>query len=172
VSAPAPGSQPLVDDLCWLLARASHSLTTELTAALEDFGLTPRGHQVLSAALSGENTQTDLARIVGLDKTTMVVTLDDLESAGLAERRPAPGDRRVRVIAVTTAGKRRLARADEVLGRIRADVLSTLPPAERTALVTALQRLVSGRLAQAAPTAKPVRRRAPRRRTVSGTPTR
>ena len=28
--------------------------------------------------------------MIGLDKTTLVVTLDELEAAGLAERRPPP----------------------------------------------------------------------------------
>ncbi|MEK8105286.1 MarR family winged helix-turn-helix transcriptional regulator [Micromonospora sp. M12] len=41
-----------------------------------------------------------------MDKTTMVVTLDQLERAGLAERRPVPTDRRARLVAVTPAGRR------------------------------------------------------------------
>ena len=40
--------------------------------------------------MQGEYTQTELVRMVGLDKTTMVVTLDQLEAEGLAERRPSP----------------------------------------------------------------------------------
>src|SRR4051794_41257981 len=84
---------PLCDNLCWLLSRASYTLTTELTAALEDLGISPRAHAVLAAAATGAYTQTELARTVGLDKTTMVVTLDELEAAGVAERRPAPAHR-------------------------------------------------------------------------------
>src|SRR5689334_7205576 len=99
---------PLCDNLCWLLSRASWTLTTEHTAALEGLGISPRAHAVRAAAASGERTQTELARTVGLDKTTMVVTLDELEAAGLAARRPSPTDRRARVIAVTKAGRRRL----------------------------------------------------------------
>jgi len=109
---PAPAAaapQPLCDNLCWLLSRASYTLTTELTAAMEDLGVSPRAHAVLTAAAGGEHSQTELARMVGLDKTTMVVTLDELEAAGLAERRASPTDRRVRVIAVTAAGARKLA---------------------------------------------------------------
>ena len=62
--------------------------------------------------MRGEYTQTELARIVGLDKTTMVVTLDELEAAGLAERRPSATDRRARVVAVTKAGERKVRQAD------------------------------------------------------------
>src|SRR3954452_1880639 len=89
VSAP----EPLASDLCWLLSRASHSLTTEFTAALEASGILPRQHSVLATAMTGEYTQTELARIVGLDKTSMVVTVDELEAAGFAERRASQTDR-------------------------------------------------------------------------------
>ena len=101
--APAPPAE----NLAWLLAQASHALTIEMTAALEDLGLSPRGHCVLSTAMTGEFTQTELAHAIGLDKTTMVVAMDDLEAKGLAERRPSKADRRARVIAVTKAGRRR-----------------------------------------------------------------
>src|SRR6185295_19151561 len=109
-AAPAP----LCDNLCWLLSRASWTLTTELTAALEGLGVSPRAHSVLAPAATGEHSQTQLARLVGLDKTTMVVTLDELEAAGLAERRPSPSDRRARVIAVTAAGAVKLREAEEI----------------------------------------------------------
>src|SRR5919202_5483961 len=92
---PKPGASeatpaPLCDNLCWLLSRASYTLTTELTAALEDLGISPRAHAVLAAAANGEHTQTELAKMIGLDKTTMVVTLDELEQAGVARGEPAP----------------------------------------------------------------------------------
>src|SRR5207302_1863639 len=106
MSAIAPTSAPLdalgalASDLCWLLARASHALMTESTAALEAAGISPREHAVLATAMTEAHTQIELARLVGLDKTTMVVTVDALEAAGLAERRPSSNDRRARVVAV------------------------------------------------------------------------
>ena len=93
------------DQLGWLLSTVSHAFTTELTAALEGASVTPRAHCVLSVAMQGEFTQVALAQAIGLDKTTMVVTIDALERAGLAERRPSETDRRARVIAVTDAGR-------------------------------------------------------------------
>ena len=152
----APAS--LASDLCWLLSRASHNLTTELTAALEDQGISPRVHAVLSTAMTGEHTQTEIARIVGLDKTTMVVTVDELEAAGLAERRPSSTDRRARVIVVTDAGKRAAKRADKVLERVRDDVLSDLEPEERRVFLDALSRLACGRLSESVQCSHPVRR--------------
>jgi MarR family transcriptional regulator, transcriptional regulator for hemolysin len=159
---PPPEAEPLRADLCWLLSRASYILTTELTAAFEDLGLSPRAHCVLATAMSGDHTQIEIARKIGLDKTTMVVTLDELEAAGLAERRPSSEDRRARVIAVTKAGERKVREAEEIADRIRADVLSTLPEDEREVFLSALTRLVSERLSEPTECARAPRRRAPR----------
>jgi MarR family transcriptional regulator, transcriptional regulator for hemolysin len=136
---------PLGANLGWLLAQASHALKTELTAGLEELGISPRAHHVLKTALGGEYTQTELARMVGLDKTTMVVTLDELEAAGLAERRLSVTDRRARVVAVTAAGAAKVRQAEAIAARIQADVLDTLPAGERRALMAGLARLTEGR---------------------------
>jgi DNA-binding MarR family transcriptional regulator len=150
----------LASDLCWLLARASHALTTEATAALEESGISPREHAVLATAMTGAHTQIELARMVGLDKTTMVVTVDALEAAGLAERRSSSSDRRARVVAVTKAGARKLREAEAILQRVRDDVLGILEPAEREAFLSALNQLARGRLTEPVPCAHSVRRRA------------
>ena len=157
-----PETTACTGELCWLLNRAGHVLTTELTVALEELGLSPRAQSVLAAASAGELTQIELATITGLDKTTMVVTLDELERAGLAERTPSPVDRRARIITVTKAGERKLREASEITGAVRDDVLSVLPPGEREAFVASLTRLVQERLSEPVRCAQPVRRRAPR----------
>jgi MarR family transcriptional regulator, transcriptional regulator for hemolysin len=150
-----------VTNLAWLLSQASYVLATQMTAALEKVGISPRGYCVLSTAMTGEFTQIELAHAVGLDKTTMVVTIDELEAAGLAKRRQASDDRRARIIAVTKAGERKVAQAEEIVDRIHSEVLAELPARERKTFVGALTRLVGGPLASASPCAKPVRRRAP-----------
>jgi MarR family transcriptional regulator, transcriptional regulator for hemolysin len=140
----ADSRAPLAANLGWLLAQASHVLKTELTAALEELGISPRAHHVLKTAMQGEYSQTELARIVGLDKTTMVVTLDELERTGLAERRPLASDRRARIVAVTKAGAARVRKAEAIAARIQADVLETLPADEREAFLAGLARLAEG----------------------------
>src|SRR5262245_19256516 len=115
----APAPQPLVSNLAWLLAQASFALTTELHAALEGLGVSPRAFHVLKTAVGRDMTQIELAEAVGLDKTTMVVTLDELEAAGLAKRRLSTTDRRARVIEVTKAGERKIAEAGEIVEGIR-----------------------------------------------------
>ena len=145
-------------DLAFLLSSAAHSLQTELTARLQHLGLTPRAQCVLIKALEGEQTQIRLAERCGLDKTTMVVTIDELEKAGLAERRPSPTDRRARIIAVTEAGKALAEEGDALVAGVFADVLDSLPSDERAVFASALSRLVSNRLANPPECVKPVRR--------------
>ena len=113
--SPSGRPEELTGNLGWLLAQASHALSTEMTAAFEAQGGTPRGHCVLATARTGEFTQKELADRVGLDKTTMVVTIDALEAAGLAERVPSPHDRRARVIRVTDAGEEAVAEGEKVV---------------------------------------------------------
>ena len=148
-------------NLNWLLAQAHYALASELARAFEPLEVTPRGHSVLGAALSGQHTQKQLAELVGLDKTTMVATIDELERAGLARRVSSPSDRRAHVIEVTAAGRRKLAAADAVAKRVQADVLSSLTQRDATALMDALGALVGDRLAEPA-ACKAVRRREPR----------
>ena len=152
-------SPPLTANLGWLLGQASHVLVTEMTAAFAEMGVSPRGHCVLSSARTGEFTQKELADMVGLDKTTMVVTIDELEAAGLAERLPSPTDRRARIINVTKAGEKVVATGEKVVTQIQEDVLASLPAREREAFMSALSRLVCGRLSTPAAC-----ERAPRRR--------
>jgi MarR family transcriptional regulator, transcriptional regulator for hemolysin len=151
-------SAPSHTDLALLLSQASHALHTELTAALTELGISPRAHCVLSKAMGAELTQSQLAGLCGLDKTTMVVTIDELEKAGLAERRLSTADRRARIIWVSPAGKRMVARGREIVSRVYDDVLGALPESERDAFIDALSRLVGGRLAEPVRCETPVRR--------------
>jgi DNA-binding MarR family transcriptional regulator len=88
----------------------------------------------------------------------MVVTVDELEKAGLAERRPSPTDRRARIIAVTDAGKALAEEGDALVEGIHASVLDSLPPEEREVFAGALARLVSDRLSNPPTCVTPVRR--------------
>jgi DNA-binding MarR family transcriptional regulator len=149
-------------DIALLLTRASYALTTELAAGLTELGISPRVHCVLSKARGGDLTQSRLAELCALDKTTMVVTLDELEKAGLAERRPSSTDRRARIIAVTEAGRQLVVEADKIVNRIYDEVLAALPAGQREAFVDGLTQLVNGRLSAPTDCDPTLRRRSSR----------
>ena len=149
-------------DLSFLLDHTSHVLRTRMSAALDEIGLTARMHCVLVHALEQERTQAQLAEIGDMDKTTMVVTVDALEEAGLAERRPSSHDRRARIIAVTEKGAQVAEESQRIVDGVHQQALATLPADTRRALLNALNLLVSDHLA--APAAAPRSARRARQR--------
>jgi DNA-binding MarR family transcriptional regulator len=163
IERPESGSSDVMSgDLGWLLAQTSHGFAVEQTARLEGLGIAPRGYCVLQAALDGEYTQGEIGQMIGVDKTTMVVTLDSLEAAGLAERTPSKTDRRARVISITAKGKRKVAEAERVTAQLHEEVLGELSEEQREVLLGALNQLQCGALAAPSPCQQKPRKRAPR----------
>jgi MarR family transcriptional regulator for hemolysin len=158
---PRSSATPPPVDLSFLLNQASYALAAQLGAALDDVGISVREYCVLMKAEEQERSQTAIAELAGLDKTTMVVTLDALERAGYAERRVSSTDRRARVVAVTAEGRKVLHRAYGVAGEVIDRVLLDLSEARRAALVDALEILTQGVLATPSHTAPQRRRRVP-----------
>jgi MarR family transcriptional regulator, transcriptional regulator for hemolysin len=147
-----------VPDLSFLLAHTSYVLTTRMTAALAEIGLTPRGFCVLTHAEAGDLTQIELAGLVDLDKTTMVVTVDELEAAGYALRVPSPADRRARLVTLTDAGRKVMEAGREIVDRVHGEVLDSLPDRQRAVFADALTMLADGLLASPVECERPVRR--------------
>src|SRR5487761_1004417 len=168
-SAAAPIAGRPVLDLSFLLNHAAHVLTTRMTAAFAEIGITPREYCVLAHAMGGQYTQIELAKLADLDKTTMLNTMDYLEREGYAERTPSPADRRARIITVTAAGAALAAAGHKIADRGHREGLEALPEGQRQAFTSALASLVGGPLADAAPFERPAgsprpppRRAAPR----------
>ena len=124
--------------LFFRLWRASH---TRIAAALESVGLTPALFGLLNIIGAREGAmQQELGSAMGVDPSTMVSLIDELESAGLAKRRPHPTDRRARAVAVTPKGRRVLERARKMAMQVEDEVLRGLTAAERRELLTLLRR--------------------------------
>ena len=136
---------PTVDsDLGWALGAVMRSYLKAAHEAVDDVPGGPRGHQVLSAAARGEpGSQLALAQHLGVDRTVMTYLLDDLESAGLVERKPDPADRRARRIVLTEAGTERLCELERRLAAVEDEVLEPLDPAERGVLRHLLDRVAT-----------------------------
>jgi DNA-binding MarR family transcriptional regulator len=110
-------------------------------AAFADVPGGPRGYQVLAAATRGEpESQLALAQHLGVDRTVMTYLLDDLEGAGLIERRPDPADRRARRIVATTRGRELLGDLDQRLRAAEQLVLAGLDTTEDRQTFRALLR--------------------------------
>jgi DNA-binding MarR family transcriptional regulator len=99
--------RPQRPDLAAMLAPLLRELVAAEESVLAANGVTMWGYIVLLALdRSSMRTQAALAAAIGADKTRIIRTLDDLQDDGYIERRPDPDDRRVRLLAITDAGRR------------------------------------------------------------------
>jgi DNA-binding MarR family transcriptional regulator len=119
--------------LFFRLWRASH---TRVAEALQSIGLTPALFGLLNVLGSREGAiQQELGTLMGIDPSTMVSLIDQLESAGLAKRRPCPRDRRAREVSITPKGRRALERGRQMATEVEDQVLQGLTAAERRELL-------------------------------------
>jgi DNA-binding MarR family transcriptional regulator len=127
--------------LFFRLWRASH---TRVADALRSIGLTPALFGVLNVLGAREGAiQQELGSAMGIDPSTMVALIDQLEGAGLARRRPHPRDRRARQVSITPKGRRALERARKLAFQAEDEVLGGLAAAERRELLSLLRRALS-----------------------------
>jgi DNA-binding MarR family transcriptional regulator len=99
--------QPLADDLGFLLSRASGQVVRATNAALAEHGLRVRQYSVLVLACEAPEgvSQRELATVLGLDPSQVVLLVDELVAAGLVERQAAEADRRTRLVLPTPQGR-------------------------------------------------------------------
>jgi DNA-binding MarR family transcriptional regulator len=100
--------QPLADDLGFLLSRASGQVARATNAALAEYGLRIRQYSVLALACETAEglSQRELATVLGLDPSQVVLLVDELTIAGLVERQAPEADRRTRIVVATEEGRR------------------------------------------------------------------
>jgi DNA-binding MarR family transcriptional regulator len=127
--------------LFFRLWRASHTRTAE---RLDSVGLTPARFALLNVLGAREGTiQQQLSSDMGIDPSAMVKLINELESAGLAERRRRPGDRRAWEVSITTKGRRTLDRARGFVAQVQDEVLGGLTAADRRQLLTLMRRALA-----------------------------
>jgi DNA-binding MarR family transcriptional regulator len=145
-----PSADPPVTEfagqLFFRLWRASHTRTAEVLGSV---GLTPALFALLNVTGAREGAiQQVLGSALGIDRSTMVSLIDQLERAGLARRRPSATDRRAREIALTPKGRRLLRRARGLISQVEDEVLAGLTADERRELLALLRRALESAPAQ------------------------
>lgn len=126
----------------YALKRAYVTMQADFRATLGEGGLTPRSFAAQSLVVQVPDiTQSELARLLGIERSGLVAIIDDLEGRGYLRRTTVPGDRRVQALVPTEAG---CAAYDEALTAVRAHedkLLAGLSGAERDTLMTLLQKI-------------------------------
>ena len=105
-----------------LVARRWRSLIDE---RLRPMAQSSARMEALSAIMnsSGPNAQIEIANRLRIEGPTMTRMIDVLSRDGLVERRPAPGDRRIKHLELTDAGFRALDEIFAVTDEMRARLL-------------------------------------------------
>jgi MarR family transcriptional regulator, lower aerobic nicotinate degradation pathway regulator len=107
-------------------------------------GLTPALFALLNVLGAREGAiQQQLSSDMGIDPSAMVKLINEVEDAGLAERRRRPGDRRAWEVTITPKGRRTLQRARRVVTEAQDEVLGGLTAVERRQLLTLLRRALA-----------------------------
>jgi DNA-binding MarR family transcriptional regulator len=139
MAAKSPEPRP---DLAAMLAPLLRELIAAEEPVLEAHSVTMWGYVVLLALdRSSMRTQAALAVAIGADKTRIIRTLDDLQDDGYIERRPDPDDRRVRLLAITDAGRRVKNAVQSEIQRGEERWLGELSAGERRIFLRTLERL-------------------------------
>jgi DNA-binding MarR family transcriptional regulator len=142
----APGQRADVLALArlgYLLKHAYLSYSGLSAAALAPYGIDGRELAALTLLRSSAPlSQQDVARRLGIDRTTMVALIDALEGKNLVVRRPDPKDRRRNIVELTPAGHETLTGATRAADDAERRFLESLGPSGAQAFKNALRTLL------------------------------
>ena len=138
-----PMPDALAERLGPLLGRAHEAHRRLSLQALAPLGLSVKAVGAMTVLeAEGPLSQRRLAERQGIDRTTMVAVVDELERLGAVERRRDPGDRRANALRLTEGGRRLLGRARTAVASAEAAFLAPLPEPDQQRLRAALRTLI------------------------------
>ncbi|WP_326635622.1 MarR family transcriptional regulator [Streptosporangium sp. NBC_01755] len=133
-------------DLNCLMAYTGRGHRVLLASLLGEIDLYPGQERVLGALWdNGPQSQNALAKIVGIDVSTMTKTLQRLERSGFVSRRPDLANRRISIVEITPKGHALRPEVDRVLTEMHRRMTRGLT-AEQTEELTSLLGVVRGNL--------------------------
>jgi DNA-binding MarR family transcriptional regulator len=122
------------------IRRASGAVQADLARTLAPFSLRMITFSALVLVIDNPGMrQSQLADALAIERSNLVVVVDDLEGRGLVTRDPTPEDRRAYALRPTQAGRRLCEKALRAVEAHEARMLRHLTKAEILALVQALQ---------------------------------
>ncbi|MDR7275223.1 MarR family winged helix-turn-helix transcriptional regulator [Catenuloplanes atrovinosus] len=132
------------DVLNYLLKHATMRLAALTDTALAPLGIDGKDFGALRVLAGGEPaSQLQVAQRLGIDRTTMVALLDELERKGIVVRRPDPEDRRRNIVALTEQGRRTFEAARAAHAEAESAFLAAVGPGAADELRRTLRALVS-----------------------------
>jgi DNA-binding MarR family transcriptional regulator len=123
------------------LSKTVHRATPETA-----LGMTFRQFWVLSVLVEhdGRWSQHELGKKLMVDANNLVLLLNELEDAGLVERRRDPDDRRRHIVVLTDRGRKAFERGQLAQEAVEDSVLAALDAGERETLRALLVKALDG----------------------------
>ncbi len=132
----------LEDQVGYWLRRAYQRHMAIFAAIMSDLDLTSMQFAALVKLRDMKAvTQTELGRLIGIDRATISGVVSRLQKRGLLQFRLDPLDRRSRIVALTDAGEEVLSEALRRTEQVGEDTLAPIGEADRTALREMLRKL-------------------------------
>lgn len=130
--------------LGYRLRRAQVAVFQDFAASVGRLAITPGelGALMIVQANPGLK-QSELAAGLGIDRSTLVAVVKELERRGLIRRARARRDRRAYALTLAPRGRRLLARARAPLAAHEARIAAALTPAEHATLRELLRRIAA-----------------------------
>ena len=136
------GESVLLDDIAFLLARASAAAVAAGNDALQPLGLTGRAFATLTLAVEQDGvTQRGISDFLRLDPSRVVAIVDDLERRGFVSRLVGRGDRRMKAVVATPAGHALFRQAVAATHEAERGVFEGLTPEARADAIRVLRLL-------------------------------
>lgn len=133
----------LMDNLGFVVNKVGERINQQIEKVIAPHGLTVRQYGMMVLLQDeGPQAQIVLSQRVGLDRTSVMRTVDMLEARGLVRRDPEPGDRRKHRVVLTDAGDELLARTLTEVRQAEGNVTAALTGEEQAQLLSLLKRLL------------------------------
>jgi DNA-binding MarR family transcriptional regulator len=124
------------------LVLAGQIAGTRVQEALRAHGLrSNHAHVLMVLADQGATGQQALVQALGVDPSVLVAMLNDLESAGLAERRRDPADRRRHIVKISPRGTQLVTDVYASIMSVEAELFAALDANEIDVLHKMLNRI-------------------------------
>ena len=142
----APPCDPLPEILAtrvgFLLNRSAMRIREMTEDALAPLNIYAK-HYALMAVVkaNGPTTQQAIGDILKIDRTTMVLLVDDAESKDLVLRNPHPTDRRCHVLSLSENGQKVFKEANRLVKKVENQFFNVLEKKEKEQLIGLLGKL-------------------------------
>jgi DNA-binding MarR family transcriptional regulator len=140
----APGG--LSQWISFLVGRVAHAARADFQTRLAPLKLTPKQFSLLVAVReAGASSQAKLGAMLGVDRNTIVLLVDDLESRSMVRRCSLEGDRRANSVTITRMGLRVLEKAEVLAANSEGQIYASLSRSQREQFRCLLLQIVLGR---------------------------